>query len=32
MDFDYDLISISVGIGGHGSTLHAFEKDLKIAF
>ncbi|XP_039040283.1 dihydrolipoyl dehydrogenase 2, chloroplastic-like [Hibiscus syriacus] len=29
--FDYDLIIIGAGVGGHGAALHAVEKGLKIA-
>ncbi|KAI3848816.1 hypothetical protein MKW92_046669 [Papaver armeniacum] len=29
--FDYDLVIIGAGVGGHGATLHAVEKGLKTA-
>jgi dihydrolipoamide dehydrogenase len=30
-DFDYDLVIIGAGVGGHGAALHAVEKGLKTA-
>lgn len=29
--FDYDLVIIGAGVGGHGAALHAVEKGLKTA-
>ncbi|KAL8121489.1 dihydrolipoyl dehydrogenase 2, chloroplastic-like isoform X2 [Apium graveolens] len=31
MSFDYDLVIIGAGVGGHGAALHAVEKGLKTA-
>ena len=28
-DFDYDLIIIGAGVGGHGAALHAVKQGLK---
>jgi pyruvate/2-oxoglutarate dehydrogenase complex dihydrolipoamide dehydrogenase (E3) component len=28
--FDYDLIIIGCGVGGHGAALHAVEQGLKV--
>ncbi|WOK95145.1 dihydrolipoyl dehydrogenase 2, chloroplastic [Canna indica] len=30
-DFDYDLVIIGAGVGGHGAALHAVERGLKTA-
>ncbi|KAK6911644.1 Pyridine nucleotide-disulfide oxidoreductase, dimerization domain [Dillenia turbinata] len=30
-DFDYDVVIIGAGVGGHGAALHAVEKGLKTA-
>ncbi|MGL5832198.1 MAG: FAD-dependent oxidoreductase, partial [Waterburya sp.] len=30
-DFDYDLIIIGAGVGGHGAALHAVKQGLKTA-
>jgi dihydrolipoamide dehydrogenase len=31
MSFDFDLIIIGAGVGGHGAALHAVESGLKTA-
>lgn len=30
--FDYDLVIIGAGVGGHGAALHAVEKVLLLSF